>query len=102
MHCFAMTVAAISCTEPQLVHALCWSKWLKVGISALTVVAAPIAEKLHPTRQTNEQSFDVAGLTQYLTVGLYVFFFALYRLLESKESKQPELQLVNEDRRLEF
>lgn len=25
-----MTVAAISCTEPQLVHALCWSKWLKV------------------------------------------------------------------------
>mmetsp|Transcript_19858 Transcript_19858/g.34747 ORF Transcript_19858/g.34747 Transcript_19858/m.34747 type:complete len:100 (-) Transcript_19858:54-353(-) len=82
MHCFAMTYAAFASSDPMLLQILGapFSKWPKAVASSVTFVAAPLAEALHPSRKTSSSArgFDVAGLTQYITVGTYILFFGLY------------------------
>lgn len=81
MHCCTMTYAAFYCRSPAFSQLVSQTRWLKAAASATTFVAAPLAEALHPARDSGaKHQFDIAGLAQYLSVGMYIVFFGLYSL----------------------
>ncbi|CAE7567246.1 unnamed protein product [Symbiodinium sp. CCMP2592] len=81
LHCCTMTYAAFYCRSPAFSQLVGQTRWLKAVASATTFVAAPLAEALHPARDAGaKHQFDIAGLAQYLSVGMYIVFFGLYSL----------------------
>ena len=71
-HCYSMTYAVWSSPSPALQRFVCLpSKLVKTVICVGTFVASPIAQALHPAARqgsgSDNASFAVAGLAQYLT-----------------------------------
>lgn len=59
------------------------SRYLKLLIVGLTFAASPIAQVLHPAAQGSASShtqFNIAGVAQYITVGLYICYFGSYSI----------------------
>jgi hypothetical protein len=81
---------------------------VKGAICAVTVLAAPLAQALHPAHglaaargtlsphQAHARSFAVAGLAQYVAVGAYIAFFGSYTLDFVHLKTQQHLAVADE------
>jgi hypothetical protein len=74
------------------------SKYIKAAICATSMLSSPIAQMLHPAAKfiaNNDVSsgnksgmksardvtqFEIAGIAQYITVGLYIMYFGSYSM----------------------
>eukprot|EP00658_Telonema_sp_P-2_P039877 TRINITY_DN28497_c0_g1_i1.p1 TRINITY_DN28497_c0_g1~~TRINITY_DN28497_c0_g1_i1.p1 ORF type:complete len:241 (+),score=30.82 TRINITY_DN28497_c0_g1_i1:218-940(+) len=85
VHCYSMTYALVCCNRESRLRQLSGpsSRALKLVVCAGTFLSAPVAEVLHPAARLSiggARKMDIAGLAQYLTVGLYIAYFGLYSL----------------------
>ena len=86
-HCYAFTYAVNKSRPSSQLRSFVGptGQLLKLGICLCTFVASPLAQMLHPAAQASSGSrlgagFDVAGLAQYVTVGLYILYFGTYTI----------------------
>ena len=80
-HCYSFTYTVMRYQAGSQLHCFSSTRWLKLLLCVGTFVASPLAQLLHPAARasvgaTTGINFDVAGLAQYLTVGLYISFLA--------------------------
>jgi hypothetical protein len=86
------------------------SRRIKTACVVISLLAAPIAEWYHPTRQLqmqrgphnepmdNKRLVNVIGLAQYLAVGAYIVFFGSYSLDLWRIRRLETIQTANDNK----